>query len=151
MKFLYIIPVIAIATLVLFFIYSRQKPVTTNINIKGQSFSLEIAKTIIQRSVGLSKRSSLCPNCGMIFVFETDGLYPFWMKDTLISLDMVWINSNHEVVSILTATPEPNILDSQLKQYQNSIPARYVIELNSGTAEKINLKIGDKIDIPSNL
>jgi len=120
-------------------------------DIKGQKFDLEIAKTLAQRTQGLSGRSALCQNCGMIFIFSGETILPFWMKDTLIPLDMIWLNSQGQVVSIQTAIPEPNVPITQLKNYKNSTPAKYVIELNAGTAAKLNLQIDDIVVIPNNL
>lgn len=113
--------------------------------IKNKKFTLEIAKTISQKTKGLSSRTSLCDNCGMIFVYKNEGFYPFWMKDTLIPLDMIWINNNNEIVSVYTAIPEINKPLTQLTIYRNNKPAKNIIELNAGEADKLGLKIGDKI------
>jgi uncharacterized protein len=113
--------------------------------IKNKKFTLEIAKTISQKAKGLSNRTSLCNNCGMIFVYNSEGFYPFWMKDTLIPLDMIWINNNNEIVSIYTAIPEINKPLTQLTIYRNDKPAKNIIELNAGEANKLGLKIGEKI------
>lgn len=121
---------------------------TTAIKINGQEISLEIAKSTAQHSQGLSGRETLCPHCGMIFVFKKEGIYPFWMKDTLIPLDMIWLDSSGKIVSILTAEPEPDTPINQLKFYQNTKPARYVIELNAHRASELKLKTGDILDLP---
>lgn len=142
-RFLLIIPIIIIVILFV----SPQKPKTISIYTSGHTFSLEIAKTISQKNRGLSKRRSLCPNCGMLFIFNTENIYPFWMKDTLIPLDMIWLNSQNQIVSIETAQVQPNTPNSQLKIYQNTKPAMFIIELNGGTAQKLNLKVGDTIPI----
>ena len=118
-------------------------------NIANIPYTLEVAKTDSQRAAGLSNRTFLCPNCGMIFVFSRQSIYPFWMKDTLIPLDMIWLNSAGKIVTIKTALPQPNTPLTQLTLYQNDQPALYVIELNAGDAQKNNLKIGDIIKLPS--
>lgn len=144
--------IILIIFVCLYFLFFRYHPGSIiQISIKNQPFNLEVAKTIPQKSLGLGQRPTLCSDCGMIFVFDLEGSQPFWMKDTLIPLDMIWINSGGKVVSIQTALPEPGAPLNKLKVYQNSDPAKYVIELNAGIAQKINLTVGDIINLPSTL
>lgn len=146
---LLIIPIVITALVFALVKFRHPSPASTvKVVIKNQPFNLEIARTISQKAKGLSNRSSLCPNCGMIFVYTKDQTLPFWMKDTLIPLDMIWVNSQGKVVSIQTATPQTGTPDLQLAIFRNDRPARFVIELNAGNANKIGLKIGDNIDIP---
>ncbi len=119
---------------------------TTTIKLGNTQYSMEIAKTPSQQYKGLGGRTSLCPNCGMIFVFPFNSILPFWMKDTLIPLDMIWIKDDGTIVSIQTA-PTDSDPSNPKKIYQNSVPAKYVIELNAGDAQKIGLKENDKINI----
>jgi uncharacterized membrane protein (UPF0127 family) len=140
--------ILAVAFIAAFYFLSKPVPMKTiPVKIADKEYNLEVAKTVSQQSNGLSNRTSLCPNCGMVFVFGLEGTLPFWMKDTLIPLDIIWINSKGYVVSIQTAAPEPNTPNSELKIYQNTIPAKYVIELNAGDAQKLGLKVGDKISL----
>ena len=81
----------------------QQSTPTIDITLKNKTFSLEIAKSTIQKSRGLSNRHNLCSNCGMIFVYQTEFIYPFWMKNTLIPLDIIWINKQGTVVDIIQA------------------------------------------------
>jgi len=118
---------------------------TVKIKLGNIDYQTEIARTSSQKSIGLSNRDTLCPNCGMIFIFDKDTYLPFWMKDTRIPLDMIWINSQNKIVDIQNAA-ETN----SLKAIQNSTPAKYVLELNLNDSQKLNLKIGDIIDL-SNL
>jgi len=136
-----------VVPIIVFFFYKRNPPQfeTINLKIKNIDYKLEVAKSISQKSAGLSKRTKLCSNCGMIFIFAKEGFQPFWMKDTFIPLDMIWINSNGQVTDIIT-----NNVTNSTKILQNTQPARYVIELNAGDSKKINLKTGDTIDL-SNL
>ncbi|MFA6007078.1 MAG: DUF192 domain-containing protein [Candidatus Shapirobacteria bacterium] len=129
------------------FINKSSPPKTINQNIKDQSYILEIANNSYLQAKGLSNRSELCSNCGMLFVFNGETIRYFWMKDTLISLDMIFVTQSGQVTDIFTAKPEPNVPDLQLKLYQSSQAVKYVIELNAGTAQKIKLKIGDSIKI----
>jgi len=118
---------------------------TINLNIKNEKFNLEVAQTLTQKSRGLSNRSSLCSNCGMIFVYQKEGTYPFWMKDTLIPLDIIWISSRGVVTDIVTANPQPNTPITKLTLYQNTKPAQYIIELNANRSQEIGLKVDQQI------
>ncbi len=120
-----------------------------NLQIKNKTYNLEIARSLNQKSQGLSNRTSLCSNCGMIFVYQSESYYPFWMKDTLIPLDMIWLDKEGRVVTIHTATPQPDTSLPDLKLYQNSKPARYIIELNAGESDNIGLRVGDRVNLPN--
>ena len=122
---------------------------TFTLKLNDSNSQIEIAKTNEQKSAGLSGRKSLCPNCGMIFVFDQESIYPFWMKDTLIPLDMLWLDRKGKIVSIFTAEPEPNIPLYKLKLYQNTLPALYVLELNASDSAKLKLAVGDNINLDS--
>lgn len=115
---------------------------TINVKISNTDYKIELAKTIAQRTKGLSGREILCKNCGMIFIFSYETELPFWMKDTLIPLDMIWLNKDGKIVDIQTAA-ETN----STKIYQNQTKAQYVLELNANDSQKLNLKIGDIIDL----
>lgn len=114
------------------------------IQINNNNYYLEIAQTDQEKKIGLSNRNEICPNCGMLFIFDKDGQYSLWMKDNHIPLDMIWINSQHKIVKIITALNT----DSTEIIYTNQDPAKYVIELPANEAFKLNLQIGDTIQLP---
>jgi len=113
--------------------------------IKDQEYKLEIAITLAQKEHGLMNRPSLCQNCGMIFVSTIEMPQIYWMKNTLIPLDIIFLDKNGQVINIATAVPEPNVADSRLKLYKSDRNAKYIIELNAGDSDKIGLKSGDII------
>jgi len=121
------------------------------LQIGDKSFSLEVASAIWQQSRGLSNRSSLCPNCGMLFVFPESHIQTFWMKDTLIPLDIIFIDTLGKIVTIHTANPQPNTPINKLKTYSSTKNAQYVIELNAGQAKLLNLTIGQTLPLPLTL
>lgn len=131
--------------LLFFFIFYPHNLKTTSLEIKNQNFQIEVATTIKQRSQGLMYRTSLCPNCGMIFIFEFEMPLSFWMKNTLIPLDIIFIDKNGIVTNISSGIPQSLDLIKSLK------PAKYVIELNAGTSNKIGLITGDIISIPNEI
>lgn len=130
--------VIFIFALFYFWPKKQNQTNTIDIDINGAKYNLEIAKTIFEKSKGLSNRSNLCQNCGMIFIYQNEDIYPFWMKDTLIPLDIIWLDKNGQVVDIKTG--KPNDLTSLTNQTQ----AQYIIELNPNIS---GLKIGDFVNL----
>ncbi len=112
---------------------------------RDNCFSTEMARTDTERTRGLMFRESLATDGGMLFVFDREDTYPFWMKNTLIPLDIIWINKSKEVVFIAE-----NVQLCQTEICPNINPnnkaAKYVLEINGGLALKIGLKIGDKAD-----
>lgn len=117
---------------------------SSKVCFKESCFDAEIADSAIERREGLMFREQMGDNQGMLFVFEKEGIYPFWMKDTLIPLDMIWLNSNKEVVFIKNnAPPCGNETCLDINPGKNAL---YVLEINGGLAEKNGIKIGDKLD-----
>ncbi len=112
---------------------------------KGSCFNLEIADTPEKRALGLMNRSSLDSDTGMLFIFTEEGRHVFWMKDTKIPLDIIWIDRGLKVVYISSETP-PCVADP-CPIYMPKDPALYVLELNSGTASWLGLSEGDIVEI----
>ena len=104
--------------------------------------SVEIADDSNEMEKGLMFRERLDENKGMLFVFGDNAARTFWMKNTLIPLDMIFIDDKNEIVDIKPAVPckaEPCEL------YKSAKPAKYVLEVNEGFAEKNSIGVGDKI------
>ncbi len=101
---------------------------------------IEIANTDETRTRGLMYRSKMEENQGMLFIFPKDDYQSFWMKDTVIPLDMIFVNSRKEIVTI-----HKNTVPYSLKSYPSDKPAKYVIEVNAGFTDKYNIEVGDKI------
>ena len=108
-------------------------------------FTVEVMDTQEARSRGLQDRTSLPSDQGMLFVFPTEDIFNFWMKDTSIVLDMIWISEGHAIVDIKTdvqpCTQEPCPI------YVPSGKARYVLEVNANFAQTHGLKVGDPVVI----
>ena len=148
-KNLLIIIVFIIFCVAVFRFVFRSTPTDTiNIKIKNKDYTLEVARTFGQKSVGLMNRNSLCPNCGMIFVSSQETPQIFWMKNTLIPLDMIFLDKTGKVINLKSALPQPNTADLNLTLYHSTSPAMFVIELNSGDSQKLNLIPGDQISLP---
>lgn len=105
------------------------------------AYNVEIAADPELRAQGLMYRDQLRPATGMLFFFPVDGEYGFWMKNTMIPLDMLWIDSSRKVVHIKTDVPPCRI--EQCPSYEPGVTARYVLELAAGEVAKRGLKVGD--------
>jgi len=105
-------------------------------------FNVEIANTPESRAKGLMFRESLGSDKGMLFVFEKEEVYPFWMKNTLIPLDMIWMDSSNSVVFIAkNATPCKTEICPSISPGKKAL---YVLEINAGISDKIGIKSGDR-------
>ena len=78
---------------------------------------------------------------GMLFIFPVEERQSFWMRNTLISLDMIFINSNKKIITIHKNT---KVLSEQ--SYPSTAPAQFVLEVKAGFTDKYNIQIEDKID-----
>ncbi len=110
----------------------------------GTCFSVSLAQTEASRARGLMYRTFLAPQEGMLFVFDKDGIYPFWMKDTLISLDILWLSAGKRVVHIETQT-----LPMSTRSLVPSAKSRYVLEVVGGTVKRLGIKVGDSLTFRS--
>ncbi|MDO8494626.1 MAG: DUF192 domain-containing protein [Deltaproteobacteria bacterium] len=112
---------------------AQGNPVTLNV---------EIARTPDERRQGLKGRESLDDNYGMWFVFEEEVQEPFWMKDTPVSLDLLFIDKDYRVVDFVTdATPNSELLIVSRQKF------RYVLEVKAGSVRKWGLNVGDRAEL----
>jgi hypothetical protein len=116
------------------------------IYVQNRPFQAEIADTPQMHARGLMYRRCLKDDYGMLFVFPDDDYRSFWMRNTLIPLDIIYLNRGQQVVAMHESVP-PCQADP-CPSYDSKYPARYVLELSGGMARKLGLKIGDKIFIP---
>jgi len=101
---------------------------------------IEIADNDYERQLGLMNRQSMEEMQGMLFIFPQERYQSFWMLNTLFSLDIIFINSNKEIVTI-----HKNTTPLSEQSYPSSAPAIYVVEVNAGFCETHNIKLGDKV------
>ncbi len=123
------------------FIFPFEKKFTKVFLPNGKIITAELAITDEERARGLMFRKEIPEDYGMLFIFEREERHGFWMKNTLISLDIVWLDRNKRIVHIeervRPCKKEP------CKVYYPSKPALYVIELKEGKVKRENLKEGD--------
>ena len=127
---------------------------TIDLTIKGEPFRLWVADDHFEQSQGLmyvtAERMAPLPDGtqrGMIFAFDYERELSFWMRNTIIPLDIAYLDSSGNVVKTYTMAP----LDDRPGQYSSIQPARYAIEVNAGVFSRIGLKQGDTLDIPAAL
>lgn len=114
-----------------------------SVTLRGHRFSVEVANTPPEQAHGLMDRASMPADHGMLFVFPEAEPRTFWMKNTLIPLDMLFFDDAHKLVAI-QPDAQPCRADP-CKLYPSNAPARYVLELNAGMAAKIGARTGDVI------
>lgn len=115
------------------------------VTIRGKAFTVELADSPQERSIGLSNRQNLDQNAGMLFIFESEGLHAFWMKGTLIPLDMIFIH-DRKIVTIHRNVPTP-APDSQVPFYTPRDPVNFVLEINAGLSDAYGFTPGDTVEI----
>ncbi len=111
-----------------------------NVFLGDEKFTVEYAISDSQKQKGLMFRKKLCEKCGMLFDFGTEQEIRMWMKNTIIPLDMIFMNENKKIIYI-----EKYTVPYSLKTIKSPIPARYVLELNAGVSQKYQIKIGLKM------
>ncbi len=112
----------------------------------GAVIDAEPATTPQQQARGLMFRSELAPDRGMIFLFPDESPRGFWMYNTLIPLDIIWMNADRRIVFISAHTPPcPSPNRAECPNYGGGFAAQYVLELAAGQAAGRRLKVGDRI------
>lgn len=106
----------------------------------GAVVSVELATDDDTRQQGLMYRESLDPLKGMLFIFPSAGDYPFWMKNTMIPLDMIWIDDSRRIVHIEANVPP--CAGDPCPSYPPGAMAKYVLELKAGEASAHRLQSG---------
>lgn len=135
--------VLTVILLVFFFIYmkSQNKEIKT-VCINGSCFDVELAETREQRIKGLMHREALAENSGMLFIYNEEDYYSFWMKNMKFPIDIIWMDRNKEVVHMEKDVPPCQ--NDECPNYKPSQKAMHILEIGSGVADKLNIKIGDK-------
>jgi len=155
---LFIIPGIVILAVVLLFVFiqsSKKEGTDTEYMFKKQGeltfndslgnlktkINIEIANSDFDRQLGLMFRRHMENNDGMLFIFPNEEMQAFWMRNTFIPLDMIFVNAAKKIVTIHRNT---QTLSDQ--SYPSAAPALYVIEVNAGFCSLHNINEGDRIN-----
>ena len=135
------ISLVAVAALVAVASCEAQ-PKVTIVTQAGRSvvFQVEVADTPAKRTLGLQYRKELADGRGMIFLFPAETQQSFWMKNTPLPLDMIFINAERKIVGIVEQTT-PFSLDSR----SVAAPSQFVLEINGGLAKRHGIRPGDSV------
>lgn len=144
---IYLIILVAIFCSLLFFAFSKKPFSVINysdikiVQIGSANIKVELALTEAEQIQGLSGRTSLTSDTGMLFVFAKPAYWGIWMKDMNFPIDVLWITDNLKVNYVVgNMTPK-----SYPKAYKPITPARYVLELPAGTVEKYKIAEGQSV------
>ena len=116
-----------------------------SVEINGKTYSIEIAEDDASREHGLMDRASMPEDHGMLFVFQDDAMRAFWMKNCKFPQDMLFFDDARKLISVQRNVP-PCTADP-CPAYSSGAPARYVLELNAGQADKLGVSSGDVLTI----
>ena len=123
---------------------SSQSPLNF-VCVRGKCFFVELAKSFSEKEKGLMYRKDLGKDKGMLFIFDREAMYPFWMKNTFMPLDIIWINKAGKIVFI-----GENIQPCKTLLCPETYPdssATYVLELNAGISRQFGFEKGDLVEI----
>jgi uncharacterized membrane protein (UPF0127 family) len=121
---------------------ASQVSTSPTITIGSTTLKVEIADTSEERIQGLSGRDQLPEDTGLLFVFETPGMWGFWMKDMKFSIDMIWLDAEFKAVG-LKENVSPGTYPEQT--FTPNKPALYVLETNAGFAKSQGIKLGTQL------
>jgi len=110
-----------------------------------QTLDIEIADTPYEWETGLMYRESMEDNQGMLFIYPNAAERSFYMKNTYIPLDLIFMNSDTTIVSI-----KENAIPRDETSIPSNVPARFILEINGGKTEEWNIEVGDKMRFSRN-
>jgi uncharacterized membrane protein (UPF0127 family) len=104
-------------------------------------FRIELARTEPEREKGLMYRDHLAADAGMLFLFERPSIQTFWMKNTLIPLDMIFIGADHSVAGVVANAQPLTLTPRNVDE-----PSQYVLEIGGGLAARLGIRAGARVD-----
>lgn len=128
------------------FLVYRMNQDQASLQLSGERYHISVMRTPDQLQKGLSGSESLPQGEAMVFVFPRDDKWGIWMKDMNYAIDIVWLNSDREVVHLVQNAEPSSYPDTT---FRPGINTRYVIELPGGTIERTGITVGDLAGLPS--
>jgi hypothetical protein len=134
---------------------TKTQPLSTEVTIGGETFNLEIVRDVQSRAKGLMHRTEIQSGRGMIFVFPDAIIRSFWMKNCIVPIDLIFLDSRGTITATHEMAVEPPKnneesewdYDNRLSNYWSNAPTRFAIELQSGSIKRLNVKINDRIHL----
>ncbi len=121
----------------------EQVPLTIRSGSKVHRFTVEVARSPREQEIGLMNRPSLAPDRGMIFPYDPPQPAAFWMKETLIPLDMIFIRADGTIARIAA-----NTVPLSLDPVPSNEPVAAVLEIAGGRAAELGIRAGDTVEWP---
>jgi len=140
--FLVIVAVMGMFGSLVYFFWQRDTGVGGVLTINDATIRIVRAATPAERAQGLSGKDALSENEGMLFVFDRADYHAFWMKDMRFPLDIIWIDDNRVVVDMATHAL-PSSFPASFVPVE---PARYVLEVSAGFADRHKIRVGDRVE-----
>jgi len=157
MKILFDILVAGVVSLTLLFVYQEYRDDIWHLFVNEETnytvyidnivLSVSVADSSQERTAGLSGVSALSELEGKLFIFDEDNRHGIWMKDMELPIDVLWFNSDLELVHIEEAI-QPSSYPTVFAPDQD---ARFVIETNAHLADSLQIQLGDRLTLPSSL
>lgn len=117
--------------------------------LASTALKIMITRSEAEKATGLMFRREMDPNEGMLFVYDRPQVMVFWMKNTILPLDLVLFGSDLRMTEVIEGMkPGIGIPDELQPRYVSRGPAQYALELNAGSASRLGLKVGDQLEIP---
>lgn len=138
-------PLLLAISFVLFLLADRvlaaNNPKTLTATTNNHTLTLEVARSDNERAQGLMYRRELARDAGMLFIFPATQQQNFWMKNTPLPLDLIFLDENKTVVGVVERA-----VPFSTKTFGIEQPSRYVIEVNAGVAKELGVNIGTKVE-----
>jgi uncharacterized membrane protein (UPF0127 family) len=135
------LPLLSLLILSLSGCHQNQHKVTIN----DIEFYVELADDDNERAMGLMYRKEMSDEEGMLFIFPNSQYRAFWMKNTLIPLDILYFDQNRKLININENTPPCKNTTTRCPNYPSEKPAKYVLEINAGLSKKHGFRTGDEL------
>lgn len=136
----FVLAVVVLSTLLL---PKHSESIPCAFRIKNDCVVLEVVRSQADRERGLSGRTDMLPDTGMLFMFDTSERHCFWMKGMRFSLDILWLDESGSVV-FMQQSVQPNTYP---RSFCPDKPARFVVELYAGTAASAGLGLGSRMTV----
>ncbi|OGC45243.1 hypothetical protein A2V49_01425 [candidate division WWE3 bacterium RBG_19FT_COMBO_34_6] len=145
---LILIPIACFVVSIIFYLHNNNY---AHVIINDYSFELKIANSLSKQTKGLMYVNNLAEKNGVIFIFDNNQNNKLWMKNTIIPLDMIWVNDRDEIIYI-QKNAQP-CAQKICRSYGSNDLSKYIIEINAGLCDKYDINIGDKVAInfPKNI
>lgn len=119
----------------------KNTPAINRVSIGDTFINVRLADTPEKKELGLGGTQSMPEDEGMLFIFNQSYPYPFWMKGMLFPIDIIWVDGNGKIIFI----KKNATVESYPETFAPALPAKYVLEVNSGFTDRHNINEGDTI------